>query len=116
MVVEHICKGSNGTTFHTFVITQTGMTLNVTAGKYTQQNVDKYKSDTGATVTVPTPMVQTYYEIWLNNAGLVALSHTDGQQFGTVTNPIDCLAWFTIPANTTTLDAVTIDVVRMQEL
>lgn len=114
MIVEHICKGNKSTTLHNFVWSQTGMTVGITSGTYTQQNVVLYSSTTGANVTIPTPTVQTYYEIWLSNSGLAVLSRTDGQQFGPVTNPIDRLAWFTVPANTTTLDNVNIDVVRMQ--
>lgn len=116
MIIEHTCKGSKATTFHNLVITQSVMTLTVSPGTYTQQGTEKYTSTTGATVTIPAPTVQTYYELWLSNAGLVVLSRTDGQQFGTVTNPIDRLAWFTVPANTITLDSINIDTVRMQEV
>jgi hypothetical protein len=116
MVIEHICNGNKQTTLHTFVLSQNGMAINVSPGTYTQQNITKYTTATGATLTLSPPAAQTYYEIWLNNVGLVVLSRTDGQQFGSITNPIDRLAWFAVPANTTTLDAVNIDVVKMLEV
>jgi hypothetical protein len=115
MIKEHSVIGSKDTTLHDFTITTSGMDVTISSGNYTQANVERFTSDVGATVSITVPLADTYYELWLNDVGLVVLSRTDGQEFGDVANPIDRLAWFTVPANALSLDDVEINVVVIQE-
>lgn len=116
MIVEHVVEGLKETSLHDFVVTQTGLDITVTAGTYTRANVEKCTFTMGATVTVTPPVVTTHYEVWVTKTGVSVLSHADGQIFGSVSSPIDRLAWFTIPGGVTSLDSVEIHVVRMVEV
>jgi hypothetical protein len=115
MIKTHNVIGSKETTFHDFTIESSGMDITISKGNYTQANVDRFKTDAGATVALPTPLADTHYELWLNDAGLNVLNRTDGQEFGAVSNPIDRLAWFTVPANVISLDDVEINVMVVNE-
>jgi hypothetical protein len=113
MLNEIIVKGNESTTFHNFKFAQTGMDLGISAGSYIQANVERFSTEEGATLSFDTPLEDTHYELWLNDTGLVVLSRTDGE-FAEVTNRIDRLAWFTIPAGAISLDDVEINVIRME--
>jgi hypothetical protein len=102
-----------GGTKHTFEITQNGMDIVFTSGKYEVDGNDFFTTETGVTLSFNTPLEDTHYELWLNDTGLVVLTRTDGE-FAEVTNPIDRLAWFTIPAGAISLDDVEINVIRME--
>jgi hypothetical protein len=113
MINEITVLGSRSTTLHDFTLVQVGMDLLFSNGSYVQNNAQRFTTDIGATVTIPSPASDTHYEIWLNDVGLAILSRLDADEFGVVVNPIDRLAWFTVPANATSLDSVEINYVRL---
>jgi hypothetical protein len=115
MINEITVLGSKETTLHDFTLEQTNMDLVFSAGSYTQNNTERFTTDVGATVSIPSPASDTHYEIWLSNAGLAILSRLDSEEFGEVTNPIDRLAWFTVPALAVSLDNVEINFVKVSE-
>jgi hypothetical protein len=113
MLNEIIVQGNESTTFHDFIFTQSGMNIEVSSGSYIQANAERFSTEGGATLSFDTPLEDTHYELWLNDTGLVVLSRTNGE-FAEVANPIDRLAWFTIPAGAISLDDVEINVIRME--
>jgi hypothetical protein len=113
MINEITVLGSRSTTLHDFTLEQVGMDLLFSNGSYIQDSTERFITETGATVTIPSPTSDTHYEIWLNDVGLVVLSRLDADEFGEVVNRIDRLAWFTVPANATSLDSVEINYVRL---
>jgi hypothetical protein len=115
MINEITVLGSKETTLHDFKLEQVGMDLVFSNGSYIQDNTERFATETGATVTIPSPASDTHYEIWLSEAGLAILSRLDSEEFGEVTNPIDRLAWFTVPALALSLDDVEISFVKVSE-
>jgi hypothetical protein len=115
MINEITVLGSRITTLHDFTLEQIGMDLVFSNGSYVQDNTQRFTTDLGATVTIPSPTSDTHYEVWLNDVGLVVLSRLDADEFGEVVNRIDRLAWFTVPANATSLDSVEINFVKFIE-
>jgi hypothetical protein len=115
MINEITVLGSKETTLHDFTLEQIGMDLVFSNGAYIQGNTERFTTETGATVTIPSPASDTHYEIWLSNAGLAILSRLDSEEFGEVTNPIDRLVWFTVPALVVSLDNVEINFVKVVE-
>jgi hypothetical protein len=113
MINEIIVLGSKKTRLHDFTLEQVNMDLVLSGGSYVQDNAQRFTTDLGAKVTIPSPTSDTHYEIWLNDVGLVVLSRLDADEFGEVVNRIDRLAWFTVPANATSLDSVEINYVRL---
>jgi hypothetical protein len=113
MINEITVLGSRNTTLHDFTLEQTDMDLTFSSGAYIQDNTERFTTETGAVVSIPSPASDTHYEIWLSNAGLTILSRLDSEEFGEVTNPIDRLAWFTVPANTISLDNIEINYVKV---
>jgi hypothetical protein len=113
MINEITVLGSRKTTLHDFTLVQVGMDLLFSNGSYVQNNAQRFTTDLGAKVTIPSPTSDTHYEVWLNDVGLVILSRSGSDEFGEVINPIDRLAWFTVPANATTLDNVEINFVKV---
>jgi hypothetical protein len=113
MINEITVLGSRSTTLHDFTLEQVGMDLVFSNGSYVQNNTQRFTTDLGAKVTIPSPTSDTHYEVWLNDVGLVILSRSGADEFGEVVNPIDRLAWFTVPANATSLDGVEINFVRV---
>jgi hypothetical protein len=113
MINEITVLGSRKRTLHDFTLVQVGMDLLFSNGSYVQNNAQRFTTDIGAKVTIPSPTSDTHYEIWLNDVGLVVLSRLDADEFGEVVNPIDKLAWFTVPANATSLDGVAINYVKV---
>jgi hypothetical protein len=115
MINEITVLGSKETTLHDFTLEQTNMDLVFSNGSYIQDNTERFTTETGATVSIPSPASDTHYEIWLTDAGLAVLSRLDGEEFGEVTNPIDRLAWFTVPALALSLDDVEVNFVKVTE-
>jgi hypothetical protein len=115
MINEITVLGSKETSLHDFTLEQTNMDLLFSNGSYVQDNAQRFTTDLGATVTIPSPASDTHYEIWLSNAGLTILSRLDSEEFGEVTNPIDRLAWFTVPALALSLDNIEINFVKVSE-
>jgi hypothetical protein len=113
MLKEIIVKGNESSTIHNFLFTQSGMDITISEGSYIQANEERFNTEGGATLSFDTPLEDTHYELWLNDTGLVVLSRTNGE-FAEVVNPIDRLAWFTIPAGAISLDDVEINVIRME--
>lgn len=115
MIKEHNVIGSKDTSLHDFIFTQSDMDINLSAGTYTRAHLELFNSNTGALINIPTPLIETHYEIWLNDVGIVVLSRENGQEFGEIISPIDRLAWFSVPANATNLDTVEINTIRVVE-
>jgi hypothetical protein len=113
MLNEITVQGNKSTTLHDFLFLQSGMNIEVSNGSYIQANAERFSTEGGVTLSFNTPLEDTHHELWLSDTGLVVLSRTNGE-FAEVVNPIDRLAWFTIPANATTLDNVEINVIRME--
>lgn len=117
MISIHTVKGSVKTSLHDFTVEQVDMKLIIYGTYYTQSEIIKFIDElhAGTEIVIDTPLVDTHYEIWLNSDGIVVLNRNDSQEFGKVINPIDRLAWFTVPANTTSLNEITIHTVVMQD-
>jgi hypothetical protein len=115
MIVYHDVIGSKETSFHTFEIETSSLDIVISAGEYNQAGSQRFLSETGAAVSIPSPSAQTYYEVWLADSGLVVIYEDDVTEYAEVPNPIDRLAWFTVPANATSLDKVEIHVMRTVE-
>lgn len=115
MIIEHIVKGSKETSSHSFSVSVNGMNLIVTKGSYFLNNTEKIKSDNDVSITIDSPTEDTHYELWLSETGLQVLSRTDSENFDTVENSIDRLAWFTISANETDLNNTEINFVKVVE-
>jgi hypothetical protein len=116
MVNEIIAtQAKENSAYHTFTLEQASMDLVFSNGSYIQGNTERFTTDVGATVSIPSSASDTHYEIWISNAGLAILSRLDSEEFGEVTNPIDRLAWFTVPASTVSLDNIEINFVKVSE-
>nr|WP_309101691.1 hypothetical protein [Fredinandcohnia onubensis] len=113
MITEHIVEGSKATSFHDFRITTNGMNLIVTNGSYFRGGNEIFSGTNDAIIQIPSPSQLTHYEIWLTETGLVALERTDTQVFNVVENPIDRLAWFSVPENCTNLEKGEIYLVKV---
>jgi hypothetical protein len=118
MINEITVLGSKETTLHDFTLEQTSMDLVFSHGSYIQDNTERFTTEIGATVTIPSPASDTYYEVYLNDVGLVVVNcpPNDRELLGDVTNSLIRLAYFTLPANTTTLDDVEISFVKVVEV
>lgn len=116
MIKKHIIQGSKDTTLHDFKIYTEGMDLFICGTHYTNQNEKLLEHEDGVPVQVSIleSKKDTWYEIWLTADGINVLSRTQNESFGTLENPIDRLAWFKVPANTTTLDDIEINTVVME--
>jgi hypothetical protein len=115
MINEITVLGSKETTLHDFTLEQNGMDLIFSHGSYIQDNTERFTTETGATVSIPSPASDTYYEVWLSEAGLTILSRLDSEEFGEFTGGLIKLAWFTVPALAISLDNVEISFVKVSE-
>nr|WP_309099059.1 hypothetical protein [Fredinandcohnia onubensis] len=113
MIKEHIVEGSKDTSFHDFVITTNGMNLIVTNGSYFRRGNKIFSGINDALIQIPSPSQLTHYELWVTETGLVLKERTDTQVFDEVENPIDRLAWFSVPENCTSLEDVEVIFVKV---
>lgn len=116
MIIENVVQGSLETNLHSFTFASEGMNLIMSAGSYVQMLAIKATEDESTTIPLDTPEEDTHYEVWLSGSELCILTRTDSTAFGEVVNPIDKLAWFTIPSGATSLDDVEINTIRMEEI
>lgn len=115
MIIENIVKGSKNTSFHDFEIGVSGMDLTVSKGSYFQAEQEKIKSDNDVVIPISSPTETTHFEMWITETGIQILTRTDSENFAIVDNPIDRLAWFTVPTNTVDLNGVDIHIIKVAE-
>lgn len=115
MIVYHNVIGSMDTSFHTFDITTDGMDVTISDGEYHQAGQQKFVAEEGATVSIPSPSTNTNYQVWLTETGIQVIYEDDVTEYAEVIAPIDCLAWFSVPASANTLDDIDIHVIRTVE-
>ena len=116
MIVENVVKGSLETTLHNFTFASEGMNLILSAGSCVQKMAIKLTEHETTIIPLEVPDEDTHYEVWLTDSGLCILNWTDSTLFGEVVEPIDKIAWFTLPAGALSLDNVEINVRRMEEI
>ncbi|WP_209121501.1 hypothetical protein [Alkalihalobacillus sp. BA299] len=115
MIIEHIVEGSQNTSLHDFQISINGLDLMISGGSYYQAGQEKFVSSEEATIQIPSPTELTHYTLWLTESGINVLARTDKEEYTEVLNPVDRLAWFSIPANETDLNNVDIHFVKVVE-
>lgn len=111
MIVDVMMEGAldNRHVYFDFAIMQTGMDINVSAGKYVAFGVEKFNSAVGATVTIPTDPTTDYcYDLWLASDGIHVVQRLDNEIVD-MTYAIDLLVWLKVPAGTTSLDSIDIN-------
>lgn len=112
MIKEQNVIGSDLTVYHTFTYTQTGMTLAVSVGSYYEAGVATATCTTETDITFPTSAQDMMYTVYLaddNNFYVTSWQVGEMEPPHTFTM-IDRMAWLTIPANSTTLDNVDVNV------
>ncbi len=117
MINEVTVQGSKDTTFHDFTISQEGMDISFSVGSYYRGGRELAKEFDITTITIDTPAEDVQLEIWLgaDSAGVAEFMLCEaGSDLSALTYPtIDRLAWFTLPAGTTSLDVVEINVLKI---
>jgi hypothetical protein len=115
MIIENIVKGSKDTTFHTFKFYLNGLDLIITKGSYFQEGIEKVISYNATNISYPITNELTHCEIWLTTSGISALMRRDNENFlfDQLINPIDRLAWFTVPKNCTSLNEIDVNVLKV---
>lgn len=115
MIIKHTIQGSLDTTLHDFEIHTESMDLFVLGTHYTNRNqkLIEHEKDIPIQISIEKTTKDTWYEIWLTTDGVTVLSRAPKESFEDIENPIDRLAWFKVPANTTTLDDIEINTVVM---
>jgi hypothetical protein len=117
MVIEHIVKGSKNTSLHNFILNINGMNINISNGSYFRAGKELFKSNNGATVTIPSLNELNHYEIWLTKDGISILTRTENEDFAfeQLVNQIDRISWFSVPPNCTNLNTIDIHFVKVVE-
>lgn len=117
MIKEQIIKGSKNTSFHDFQLSITGLNLILTNGSYFRGGQELFKDIESTVVTIPSSVDSIYYELWITDNGLSVLSRKENEEFSynQLTNQIDRLCWFNVPANCTDLNTVDINFVKVVE-
>jgi hypothetical protein len=113
MVNEHVVLGSKSTSCHSFGLTTEGLSVHLTAGEYHNNGEVKVSSTEDLVIEIPVSSLDTDYEIWLESDSVSVLARSAGEQYGELTSPVDRIAWFTVPANSTTLDTVEVNFVKV---
>lgn len=114
MIIEHDIEGSKDTSFHDFQLTlQQGMNLTISSGSYYLANTEVYKNDSDYIETITSPSVSTDIEIWVTKSGFALITGDSTSQ--TLTDPIDKLIWFTVPAGCTDISGLSINFIKIIE-
>lgn len=111
MIIEHICQGSEATSYHTFNFTTQGMSVILSNGAYYRNGTVLISSDSEVRIDIPVSSKDMEYSIYLTTDGITVVEQdlTD-YAFIQVDGLIDKLAWFIVPANVTSLDNVEVNV------
>jgi hypothetical protein len=112
MINEIIVKGSDETTFSTFTVTTDGLNIVISQGEYIQNSTVLFQSE-GAVVPIPVSDESLNYNLYLTTDGLVIVVWGDGEEISEVANLLIQLAWFSVPANTQSLDNIEINVIKV---
>lgn len=110
MINNRIVKGSKNTTLHDFEMRTEGMNLIVSKGTYYQGGNVVYSSDEEVVFSVPVKSENTNFILWLTISGFVL-----NEGYDVVDDLIDRLGWFKVEPNTSNLDAVEINFVKVVE-
>jgi hypothetical protein len=110
-------QGSKETAWHDFKIEQSGMDLIFSPASYYENGVERFIAETSTTLTIPTTTSDTYYRVYLTEAGLSVLEapSIDQMDNSALVNPLTLLAECVVPATTLTLDNVEITFVEVGE-
>lgn len=115
MIIEKTILGDGSTSKHNFTFETVGMQFMISPGVYEQCNQIKFISEGDTFIDVPQAVDDTQYQIWATNQGFMLISKPTGSDFDSSIEPIDCIAWFTIPGNCTSLTDVEINVLKIIE-
>jgi hypothetical protein len=108
-------RGSKETAWHDFTIEQSGMDLIFSPASYFENGVERFIIETSTTLTIPTTTTDTYYRVYLTEAGLSVLEapSIDQMDNSALVNPLTLLAECMVPGATLTLDDVEIRIVKV---
>jgi hypothetical protein len=114
MIIEHTVIGGDDSVYHDFSYTQSGMTLTVSAGSYYEGGKASVTADAPTDIAFPVSTNDTQYTVYLTTNGFYVTQWVLGSAFQQdIPNVVDRLAWLIIPAGTTTLDNINIDVLKV---
>lgn len=108
MIVEHIVQGSKNTSVHDFEISINAMKITASPGSYFQNGELKFTVPSESVFTVDSLVSDATYDLWVTSSGLKLLQDSSNLPDGA----IDRLAWFTVPANTTDLSNIEVNIVK----
>jgi hypothetical protein len=117
LIKEQTIKGSKDTSFHDFQLNVSGLVLTLSNGSYFRAGQEIFKDNEITVVNIPVSANLIYYELWITNDGLCVLTRKENEDFPyeQMTNQIDRLCWFYIPANCMDLNAVDINFIKVVE-
>jgi hypothetical protein len=117
LIIEHTIKGSKDTSFHDFQISVLGMVLTLSNGSYFRGGQEVFKDIENTTVTIPSSTDLIYYEFWITTDGLCILTRKENEDFPyeQLTNQIDRICWFSVPANCTDLSTIDFNIIKVVE-
>jgi hypothetical protein len=114
-LVTNKIQGSKETAWHDFKMEQSGMDLIFSPASYYENGVERFIIETETTLSIPTTTTDTYYRVYLTEAGLSVLEapSIDQMDNSALVNPLTLLAEFMVPSATLTLDDVEITFVEV---
>jgi hypothetical protein len=117
LIIEHTVKGSKDASFHDFQISVLGMNLSLSSGSYFRGGQEIFKDIDSTVIAIPTLTDLIYYELWITTNGLLILTRKENEDFpyGQLTNQIDRICWFSVPANCTDLNNIDVHFVKVVE-
>lgn len=118
MINSILIQGSKETTWHDFEITQEGMDITLLPGSYWRGGTELAIIEAPTSITIDTPTEEAQLEIWLNGSGETVAFEIllSGDPLSELAQqPIDRIAWLTVPAGVTTLDDVEVNIIKITE-
>jgi hypothetical protein len=112
LIIEHKVQGSVSLQC-TFTIAVEGMNVILSQGKYVLKDEILISSAEEVKIPITSEKVPLNYELWLVQDGVFLRCAGPSEFAPKVENPIDKLAWFTVPPGTTNLTSVDINLLRV---
>jgi hypothetical protein len=91
------------------------MEITISSGYYYRGGEILVSSTSSSRIEIPIPDGDIHYEVWLTTNGITILTRTDNEEFDKVIDPVDKLAWFTVESNSSSLDNVEVNFVKVVE-
>jgi hypothetical protein len=117
MIKEHLILGNKQNSFHDFVFTQEGNSVDISNGSYWRNNESLFESNEPISIEITPQSSDMMYEVWITSGGILLFSAAtnapieyDFHGF----EPIDRLCWFIVPIGSS-LDDVEINVIKIVE-